>query len=1124
MYVLPVPALASSTVTPVGSGPQMSNGRLTARSPPRRASSPRHSRSAYCPKRVGSAGSQRSSSRGGASSSAAKRRTPPNDELVLGLPVLLREAVGLPLRRARSPPAANAADVRHDERQRLAHPAVVEIDEHRQLAPAPPRATAPGSARPSPARCDASPRARPIVAASNDPPRGAQREQPHPRPEPVARVDLRVRDASSAATRARPGTVPVSRRPPTSTLTSTDRPAPPRAARAPARRSRPRPARSPAITGYPSCPGGSLPRGDLGQDRRPALRARPSPRRAAAGRRPTSRGVELDRQRVGDLVGVVADADPEPLAQERAHRVLDEPHEVLRARPARARAPAAARAGTRARRARGRTARARPPASRDRSSTAWPAPARPRVKLRGSNGCSGCRTHAPSRPDHVQQLADRDRGRARDVRALVVAGVGDDQPVARGQQRVEQQLAVLGARVAVADVRVGAASGRRRRAAPCAGTCRRRARAGRRPGAGPSASARACRSSGGRCGSSRASGGPAGARRAARGPRRARARRRGPSASSTTSSQQPLRAPSAASGSRAARVSASARGRQRLRPLRHGLRHRCSASTAAVQPVDQLREAARRGRSRRSRRRRAAARRRTAAARPRSSSRRPARGPARSRHVPGGQLLELERRAVLGVQAPADAARRRPSPRAARSSSSSSRKRRRTGSRSARSSTCEAVSRCPASSSSRATTPSTGLVWRSERSASRTRRSGGRIAGRLSSSSSSTSPAPNVAWISGANVSMSGHITITSRGSSVGSSASRCRIASRTTSTWRARPWQAWTSTLRSGRARARGAAVARARAGLQRGRACVPPRCSTGCSCVAHVRPEHELQLARVLPPRGEQAVAGQRAPWGPRARRDDARPARRDLLPQRGRGMQQEEVHVAVRRPARAGPRSWPAGRRVRPNSESRSRQRRRVSAPRAAARTRPPAAPPGPASRDPRRQAPPQLAPATASSPRASAHQLGPVQRVAVEQRREVADGGEAARAARPAGAGGAATAPRAHASTTSSSGHTSRSGSHGSVSGSIPDAAATASPVSRRGNGKSTFAQMPRRDGEALRQPALHPARGDGDDLGRERVRRRVGEQLAQGGDQAVGAVGSVDVEHRRCGDVVRGFRT
>ena len=46
-----------------------------------------------------------------------------------------------------------------------------------------------------------------------------------------------------------------------------------------------------------------------------------------------------------------------------------------------------------------------------------------------------------------------------------------------------------------------------------------------------------------------------------------------------------------------------------------------------------------------------------------------------------------------------------------------------------------------------------------------------------------------------------------------------------------------------------------------------------------------------------------------------------------------------------------------------------------------------------------------------------------------------------------------------STTSSSAHTSRSGSHASASGSIPDATATASSASRRGDGKSTFAQIP-----------------------------------------------------------------
>ena len=165
-----------------------------------------------------------------------------------------------------------------------------------------------------------------------------------------------------------------------------------------------------------------------------------------------------------------------------------------------------------------------------------------------------------------------------------------------------------------------------------------------------------------------------------------------------------------------------------------------------------------------------------------------------ARQVPFGSVPSLN-----GARWSASSPQRMPLARthsSSRAMSSSSRpKRRRTGSRSTRSSTCEAVSRSPASSSRRATTPSSGLVWRSDRSASRTRRSGGAP----STGSTSSPPAPNVAWISGANVSMSGHMTITSRGSSVGSSASRCRIASRSTSTWRARPWHEWTWMLRSG-------------------------------------------------------------------------------------------------------------------------------------------------------------------------------------------------------------------------------------------------------------------------------------------------------------------------------------
>ena len=47
---------------------------------------------------------------------------------------------------------------------------------------------------------------------------------------------------------------------------------------------------------------------------------------------------------------------------------------------------------------------------------------------------------------------------------------------------------------------------------------------------------------------------------------------------------------------------------------------------------------------------------------------------------------------------------------------------------------------------------------------------------------------------------------------------------------------------------------------------------------------------------------------------------------------------------------------------------------------------------------------------------------------------------------------------------------------------------------------------------LREPALHPARRHGDDLGRERVGQRVGEQRAKRLDQAVGPFSSMDVKH------------
>ena len=70
------------------------------------------------------------------------------------------------------------------------------------------------------------------------------------------------------------------------------------------------------------------------------------------------------------------------------------------------------------------------------------------------------------------------------------------------------------------------------------------------------------------------------------------------------------------------------------------------------------------------------------------------------------------------------------------------------------------------------------------------------------------------------------------------------------------------------------------------------------------------------------------------------------------------------------------------------------------------------------------------------------------------------------------------------------------------------------------GKSTFAQTPsanpgvapRPAGHPLRQPALHPAGRNGDDLGRERVLQRLDKERAQRLDEAVGSFCSMYVKH------------
>ena len=116
---------------------------------------------------------------------------------------------------------------------------------------------------------------------------------------------------------------------------------------------------------------------------------------------------------------------------------------------------------------------------------------------------------------------------------------------------------------------------------------------------------------------------------------------------------------------------------------------------------------------------------------------------------------------------------------------------------------------------------------------------------------------------------MSGHITRMSRGSRVGSSSSRPTSTSRSTSTWRAGPWQACTWRLRSsGVVAAAGALVDASGRGWRAGRAGASragssarrrPARADGVADREARAVEGALQLAGVAAERGEQRVADQ-------------------------------------------------------------------------------------------------------------------------------------------------------------------------------------------------------------------------------------------------------------------------
>ena len=198
------------------------------------------------------------------------------------------------------------------------------------------------------------------------------------------------------------------------------------------------------------------------------------------------------------------------------------------------------------------------------------------------------------------------------------------------------------------------------------------------------------------------------------------------------------------------------------------------------------------------------------------------------------------------------------------------------------------------------------------------------------------SPEPNVAWISGANASMSGHMTMTSRGSSVGSSARRWRIASRSTSTWRARPWQEWTWTLRSvgveEQAARRGLRrAARPAGGGRRGRR--PAGGAAGCrrrpstgwwTSAPACAGDDELHLAGVASPRGEQRVVRERggavvaAPW--RRSRHAGWTCSATRSHRTGDGWSRNRWTSRAAASA-SSTSTWLAARRVRPNSDRRA-----------------------------------------------------------------------------------------------------------------------------------------------------------------------------------------------------------
>ena len=287
----------------------------------------------------------------------------------------------------------------------------------------------------------------------------------------------------------------------------------------------------------------------------------------------------------------------------------------------------------------------------------------------------------------------------------------------------------------------------------------------------------------------------------------------------------------------------------------------------------------------------------------------------------------------------------------------------------------------------------------------------------------------------------------------------------------------------------------------------------------------EHELELARLAAPRGEQAVARRprRPILGAGRRGLLIRQCELDLIPQRRGGMEQQQVDVAAggermhdlelgagqpRQPEQRQP-----GREV---EQLRLGPQAHAGAGESFGRAR---------DADPRAQRPPQLwLPAVAGAPRPVDEQRRAAGRVGVEQPGDQPHAGEAA-ARRGVEMGGDRLEPGFGGARLDRR----EQRPHDPLGG--PRVGVGIDP----GRGRKRAAEEPRRERELdvradavpspgpgpdaepcrqrLGQPSLHATGRNRDDLPLERVARGRGEDLAEGVGEPVGALCSVDVQHR-----------